>query len=153
MSKIILIPKSDNTNTENACDFRMIALTANVAKLYHTLESSRSISFMIMNEYLDPSAQKAFIQGVNGCVEHVEVIQEVIQHAKNKHKTVHITWFDLIDAFGSLSHVLIAFVLQHYHLPTTIINYINNMYTQLRGRIKTKDWETEIFTFLRGTFQ
>ena len=152
-SNIILIPKNDNINTENPSDFRMIALTANVAKLYHTLESSRSISFMIMNKYLDPSAQKAFIQGVNGCVEHVQVLQEVIQHAKDNKKTAHITWFDLIDAFGSLSHMLIPYVLQHYHLPTRIINYIKHMYTQLKGRIKTKDWETEIFSFLRGTFQ
>ena len=153
LSKIVLIPKSDNINHENPCDFRMIALTENVAKLYHTLESTRSLSFMIKNGYLDPSAQKAFIQGVNGCVEHVQVIQEVIQHAKNNNKTVHITWFDLIDAFGSLSHMLIPHVLQHYHLPNKIIIYINNMYKQLKGRIKTKQWETDLFNFLRGAFQ
>ena len=62
---------------------------------------------MIQNKYLDPSAQKAYIQGINGCVEHIKVVQEVIQDARFKKKTVHITWVDLIDAFGSLSHMLI----------------------------------------------
>ena len=36
ISRNFLIPKSDKVNTENSSDFRMIALTANVAKLYHT---------------------------------------------------------------------------------------------------------------------
>ena len=131
----------------------MIALTANVGKLFHTLESSRTMSYMISNKYLDPSAQKAYIQGINGCVEHVQVVQEVIQHAKSNHKTAHITWIDLIDAFGSISHMLIYLVLKHYHLPPQIINYIKNIYSKLKGRVKTKDWETETFDFLKGVFQ
>ena len=155
LSNIILIPKGERekVNTENPADFRMIALTTNVAKLYHTMESSRTISFMTMNNYLDTTAQKAYIQGINGCVEHVKVIQEVIQHAKANNKTAHITWFDLIDAFGSLSHMLTPYVLLYYHLPIRIINYIKNIYSKLKGRIKTKDWETETFQFLKGVFQ
>ena len=79
---------------------------------------------MITNGYLDPSAQKAYIQGINGCIENVQVVQEVINHAKANHRTVHLTWFDLIDAFGSLSHVLIRHVLRHYHIPAVIVSYI-----------------------------
>ena len=58
-----------------------------------------------------------------------------------------------MEAFGSLSHMLILHVLQHYHLPETIVNYIRSFYKTLRGRVKTHDWETEIFNFLKGTFQ
>ena len=76
-SRITLIPKSEK-DTNDPTQFRMIALTANVGKLYHTLESSRAMSSMTMNKYLDPSAQKAYIQGINGCVEHVQVVTEVI---------------------------------------------------------------------------
>ena len=92
-SKITLIPKTDE-DPSDPTHFRMISLTSNVGKLYHTLESSRTISYMIMNKYLDPSAQKAYIQGINGCIEHVQVIKEVIQHAKANHKSVYITWID-----------------------------------------------------------
>ena len=152
-SKVILITKSEETDTDNPSDFRMIALTANVAKLFHSMESSRSINYMITNGYLDPSAQKAYIQGINGCVEHVQVVQEVIQHAKANNRTVHITWFDLIDAFGSLSHMLIPHVLRHYHFPSEIINYIQNIYSKLKGRIVIHSWESEVFEFLKGLFQ
>ena len=108
---------------------------------------------MIQNKYLDPSAQKAYIQGINGCVEHIKVVQEVIQDARFKKKTVHITWVDLIDAFGSLSHMLIHHVLVHYHLPKQIIKYITHIYSKLKGRVKNKDWESDIIEFLRGAIQ
>ena len=108
---------------------------------------------MVANKYLDPIAQKAYLEGINGCVEHVCVIQEILQNAKFNHKTVHITWFDLEDAFGSVSHMLIPFVTKYYNLPTQIIKYITDLYSKLEGRVKTQDWEGEIFQFLKGVFQ
>ena len=79
---------------------------------------------MINNGYLDTTAQKAFVEGINGCVEHIQVVQEVIQHARLNKKTVHITWFDLA---GSVSHELIPLVLAHYNLPDNIIQYITDL--------------------------
>ena len=125
----------------------MISLTMNIGKLYHSLEAQRAIDFMVANQYLDPVAQKAYIEGINGCVEHVTVVQEVIQHARLNHKTVHITWFDLEDAFGSVCHVLIPFVMKHYYIPTQITKYISNLYSKLKGRVICDDWESEIFKF------
>ena len=150
-SRITLIHKGGNK--DDPTQFRMISLTANVGKLFHTLESKRTMDFMISNEYLDPAAQKAFIEGINGCVEHVQVVQEIIQHARDHKKTVHMTWFDLQDAFGSVSHELIPLVLQHYNLPQNIISYIMNIYSKLQGRVVTKDWQTENFQFKKGVFQ
>ena len=82
-----------------------LTLTLNIEKLFHRLEAQRTIDFMVANKYLNQVAQKAYIEGINGCKEHVTVVQEMIQHAKLKHKTVHITWFDLEDAFGSVCHM------------------------------------------------
>ena len=62
---------------------------------------------MIKNKYLDPTAQKAYINGVNGCVEHITIVQEIIQDTYHNKKSCNFTWFDLQDAFGSLSHDLI----------------------------------------------
>ena len=68
---------------------------------------------------------------------HIQVVQEVIAHAKANKKTAHITWFDLEDAFGSVSHSLIPIVLEHYNLPPEIINYIVDLYSKLGGRVVT----------------
>ena len=46
---------------------------------------------MVSNKYLDPIAQKANIEEINGCIEHVTVVQEVIEDAKHNKKlyTLH----------------------------------------------------------------
>ena len=152
-SKVILIKKDENGSDDNPINFCMISLTLNIGKLYHSLEAQRMIDFMVGNKYLDPLAQKAYIEGINGCVEHVTVVQEIIQHAKLKHKTVHITWFDLEDAFGSVPHVLIPFVMAHYNIPTIITKYISNLYSKLKGKVICQDWESDLFQFLKGVFQ
>ena len=74
MSKIILIKKDINGPNDHLSNFLMISLTHNIGKLFQTLEAQRMIKFMVANGYLDPVAQKAYIEGVNDCVEHVCVI-------------------------------------------------------------------------------
>jgi hypothetical protein len=150
-SKVKLIYK--NGCTDQPSNFRMIALTSNIAKLYHTIEAQRTLDFMTGNSYLDPTAQKAYLDGVNGCVEHIAVVQEIIDHAVSSKKTAHLTWFDLEDAFGSLNHELIPYVFKYYNIPQVIITYITSLYNKLKGTVETKDWKSETFTFKRGAFQ
>ena len=76
---------------------------------------------MISNIYFDPTAQKAYIDGVNRCVEHITVAQEISGHTVSSKKLAHLTWFDLEDAFGSLNHVLIPYVFQYYNIPNKIV--------------------------------
>ena len=153
MSKIILIKKDINGPNDDLSSFLMISLTLNIGKLFQTLEAQRMIKFMVEKGYLDPVAQKAYIEGINGCVEHVCVVQEIMQHAILNHETVNITWFDLADAFGSISHLLIPFVMNHYNIPTKITSYIFNLCSKLKGKVVCKDWETNLFQFFKGVFQ
>ena len=146
-SKVKLIHK--NGSTDLPSNFRMIALTSNIAKLYHTIEAQRTLDFMTGNNYLDSTAQKAYLDGV----EHITVVQEIIDHAASNHKTAHLTWFDLEDAFGSLNHKLIPYVFQYYNIPQTIITYITNLYTKLQGTVETKEWKSNTFKFQCGAFQ
>ena len=152
-SKIVLVKKNRDDPDNEPCNYRMISLTLNIGKLYHTLEAKRTMEFMLENNYLDPSAQKAYVEGVNGCVEHVTVVQEVIQHATLTKSTAHLTWLDLEDAFGSVPHVLIPHVLLYYHIPKQIIAYIASLYSKLRGKVYTSEWESEFVMFLKGVFQ
>ena len=79
---IKLIPKGsvveDPTNPAN---FRPIALTACIGKLFTTLLRNRWLRYMISNKYLDPSLQKAFMPTVPGCTEHHLKLSSVLTEA------------------------------------------------------------------------
>ena len=64
--------------------------------------------------------QKAFLPGINGCIEHNMAMDEVIKNARKYKKTMYGTWFDLEDAFGSVPHILIEETLKRNHLPENI---------------------------------
>ena len=54
---------------------------------------------------------KAFLRKISGCQDHNLIMGEIINHAKANKRTAHMTWFDLEDAFGSVSHDLIPICL------------------------------------------
>ena len=131
----------------------MIALTSVFAKLYHQLLSNRILDYLTLNGFIDTSMQKAFVQNINGTIEHNQVLQEVLSSARTKKKTVHCTFFDLKDAFGSISHKLIEICLDRYHIPINIKSYIVNLYSGLYGTALGPGWVSEKFQFNKGVFQ
>ena len=114
------------------CDptnFRMIALSGCIGKTFHLLLNTRITSFLLTNKLIDPTMQKAFLPGINGCIEHNMAMEEIIRDARKQRRTVHITFFDLEDAFGSVPHSLIEESLRRNHLPPIIIQYFNQLYS------------------------
>ena len=150
-SSVVLIYKSgDVSKPEN---FRMIALTSCVAKIYHQILAERMGNYLIKNGLIDSETQKAFLRGINGCAEHTTVMRELIAHSKAKKRTAHITFFDLADAFGSVEHSLIIHTLQRNGVPEPVIQYIERLYDSLKGTVKGPNWFSEPFRFKKGVFQ
>ena len=144
-SNVSLIYKAnDPSQPEN---FRMIPLTSCISKVFHQVLANRSVDYLTSNHYIRKDLQKAFINGINGCIEHNILLHEVISHAKFNHRTVHITFFDLADAFGSVSHELINFSLQRFRMPDNIVQYVNNLYCRLNGIVKGPSWKSNQFRF------
>ena len=150
-SNVSLIYKRNDT--ANPKNFRMIALTSIVGKLFHQIISDRLLEFLIANGYINPAVQKAFIKNINGTIEHNQLLQEIITNARRHNKTCHITFFDLKDAFGSISHSLIDHVLSRYQIPANIKGYINNLYSNISGTVTGPGWNSTRFPFKRGVFQ
>ena len=131
----------------------MIALTSAIAKVYHQVVSDRSVTYLLANNLIDIETQKAFLPKVNGCLEHGKILNEIVANARKNHKTVHISFLDLADAFGSVSHELIRHTLERNKIPPNIVQYVTNLYSLLNGKVKGPSWESEPFRFQTGTFQ
>jgi hypothetical protein len=50
-------------------------------------------------------SQKGFVPRVNGCGEHIAVANMVINRAMTTRKVLYMLALDMLDAFGSVSHV------------------------------------------------
>jgi hypothetical protein len=134
-------------------NFRPIALSNTIGKTFHLIMSRRTTDYLISNKFVDPKVQKAFLPGISGCTEHVTVMSEIIQHIKHKKRTAHIAFFDLADAFGSVPHDTILHALKRNHFPQEVQEYFKTFYTNVRSRVITKSFKTDIFQFRKGVTQ
>ena len=115
---IRLIPKADAINAPHLpLNFRPIALSSCIGKLFTTLLKDRWLQFMVGNNYLETSVKKAFI---SGCLEQYQKLQSIIKDALYKHRSLPVCWLDLANAYGSVHHRLISCCLRHYHAPSSL---------------------------------
>ena len=134
-------------------NFCPIALGNTIGKLFHLIIAKRMSSYLLHNGLIDKNIQKAFLPGVSGCIEHTRVLTEVVKAARMKKKTIHVAFFDLEDAFGSVPHDLIMSSLSRNFFPPKFIQYLNFHYRNLESCIVTKSWKTDTFAFKRGVVQ
>ena len=139
--------------TDVPTNFRMIALSGSIGKTYHLLLAERLTKYLTANNFIDPQMQKAFLPGINGCIEHNIVLDEIVKDARINKKTLHATFFDAEDAFGSVPHVLIKETLQRNFIPESLVTYFTNIYENSQAVVETKTWKSEPFKFRRGVFQ
>ena len=108
---------------------------------------------MKANKYIKGKIQKGFIDEIPGCLEHTTLTFEALKDAKSNGRNICVSWLDLQNAFGSLSHSLIDFALERYHLPQFFRAVISSYYSNLQAKVTTRDWSTEPFAYEVGVFQ
>ena len=118
-------------------NFRPIALTSCVGKLFTTILCRQWLSFMLSNKYLDRGIQKAFMPQTPGCIEHHLKLATIMQDARKRHRSLAVCWLDLANAYGSVHHSLITFSLQHYHAPPKFPHLVQNFYSNLAVTINS----------------
>ena len=149
----ILGKSAADKDPSSPSNFRPIALTSCVGKVYTSILKRRWQHFMVSNGYLNTSIQKAFVNGIPSCSEHHLKLLAMIEEARRKHKSISICWLDIANAYRSVHHDLIWFSLQHYHAPDHFTDTITNLYTDLTGIVRTKQWTTAAFHLGIGVFQ
>ena len=56
-------------NPAEPSNFRPIALTSYVGKVFTSILSNSWLHYMVANQYLDTNTQKAFVRNIPGCTE------------------------------------------------------------------------------------
>ena len=146
-----LIHKSgDPTNPAN---FRPIALTSTIGKLFNRILASRLERYMMDNAIINSEVQKGFLSGVAGVFEHILSLNAIIDNARMHGLPLSMTFIDLRNAFGSIPHQLILDMLHHILVPSQVTTYVADMYSKLTASISTSKWCTPPFQITKGIFQ
>ena len=77
----------------------------------------------------------------------------MMEDCKSLEKNMAVTFIDLKNAFGSVSHTFLLDMLFHLKIPSQIIRYIKDMYSNLSTYFSTKYWSTEPIAVTRGIYQ
>ena len=144
---------SASSDPSSPTNFRPIALTACVGKLFTAIIRNRFLNYMLINKYFDKSVQKAFMPATPGCSEHHLKLTTILSDAKRKHRSLAACWVDLANAYGSVHHSLIQFSLTHYHAPSKLYNLVKALYTGLAARVTSTSWSTPLIPIQLGVYQ
>lgn len=99
---IRLIPKGSATDSPNEpSNFRPIALTSCVGKIFTSVLKNRWFDYMIGNQFLDTNIQKALVKNIPGCTEQYSKLLAAVHEAFKKQKLISVCWLDLANAYGS----------------------------------------------------
>jgi hypothetical protein len=87
-------------------------------------------------------AQKGFVQGQAGCMEHAVLTRELISHAQIHRKNLYMVQIDFSNAFGSVTHDLILSNMTAIGIPTTVTELVRNIYTTNTSKISLVGGDT-----------
>jgi hypothetical protein len=127
-ASIQLLPKS--TNLTEPSEFRPIALTNTIGKIFFAVIAKRLEYFMISNKFIS-NVQKGFKANTPGCLEHSFAMFEALLDAKFNQRQIVVSWLDLKNAYGSVRHNLIQFALSWFHVPQLIRELIFDYYEKI----------------------
>ena len=77
----------------------------------------------------------------------------MLRDAKLHQRTIVISLLDLKNAFGEISHNLIASAMRYHHIPETFIAFILNIYKHSQVAVSTGKDVTEFIDVKRGVLQ
>ena len=92
---ILIYKKGDPDDPAN---FRPITLQPVWNKIFATTFASSLYDFLLENKYIDKNLQKGFWRGVDGVVEHTEMLSHAVRTAKREQRCITVALLDLKNA-------------------------------------------------------
>lgn len=134
-------------------NFRPITLANTIGKLFMSMLTRTLTAWSRAAGIIDTSWQKGFMPGLPGCIEHAMRAVGAIRDAKAHGRSLVCVFIDLANAFGSVPHAGVLFVLHWSGLPLDVQQLIQNYYASLRVIVQTRAFRTRAIQQKSGTFQ
>ena len=99
---------------------RPISLLDEEGKIFWGVLARCMTNFLMSNHYINTFVQKAGIPGFSGCLEHWQIILNLILSAKRDKTKLHIIWFDLANVYGSVPHLLLRMAIDFFTFPIKV---------------------------------
>lgn len=115
----------DGKSTDPA-NYRLITLTSCIGEVFHSIIEQRLLKYGIANKILDATVRKGFIENMNGCGQHAVKHRNIIEKQRKRHRSLHVLWLDIRNAYGSVHHSLIKTILEKNRVPQRWIDYISD---------------------------
>ena len=126
-------------------NFRPISLLNVEGKIFFGVLARCMTTFLMSQHYINTSIQKAGILGFPGCLEHSQMIWNSILSAKRDKTELHVTWLDLVSAYGSVPHRLIRMALEFFNFSSkigeNIMKYFNSAFMKFTIKNYTTKWQ------------
>ena len=107
---------------DNPCNWRPIAPQSAIYKVYAALWARRLATWAGEARAISP-AQKGFVVG-EGCYEHSFLLRSMTEGVRRKNAPLHLVFFDLKNAFGSVPHNLLWFTLRQLVVLEEIVEIV-----------------------------
>ena len=77
----------------------------------------------------------------------------VINNARVKQRSLHVTLLDLKNAFGEVNHNLLDCVFEYHHIPIKVRTLVRDLYTDFSTAIASDAFVTDFILVGRGVLQ
>ena len=90
IARIKLLSKGSDSSHPSL--MRPISILNVEGRLFFTIYQQRLSSYLLNNEYIQRKVQKAFLDGVAGCIEHTTLTYEALKNAKTHKRAICVSW-------------------------------------------------------------
>ena len=147
----ILIYKKDST--DNPANFRPITLEPVALKIFTSSLRNKICAFLRQNNFIESHIQKGFVHNMSGTFEHTAHLAYVINNARVKQRSLHVTLLDLKNAFGEVNYNLLDCVFEYHHIPIKVRTLVRDLYTDFSTAIAYDAFVTDFILVGRGALQ
>lgn len=119
--RTVLEYKKDSNEEPSTC--RPINLQPILpSKVFNSVPRNRIYDFCYKSKHIDSNPRKGFGDDISGYKERTESLTHVINQEWKMQRSLIITFLDLKNAFGEVSHDFLISVLKYHHIPDLIIS-------------------------------